>query len=108
MASSTRAAKTRIPRDKPVDGWPAAVDAFLSQPGLSAQTRRSYRLTLSALTAALDTAGAEPTPEGDRGRSAGAVGDGGAGDLEPARRHGAVVSALRRAPPAAARARRGA
>ena len=31
-----------------------------------------------------------------------------AGDLEPARRHGAVVSALRRAPPAAARARRGA
>lgn len=63
MASSTRAANARIPRDKPADGWPAAVGAFLSQPGLSAQTRRSYRLTLAVLTVALDAAGAEPTAE---------------------------------------------
>jgi hypothetical protein len=38
-----------------------AVDAFLSRPDLSAQPRRSYRLTLAALTTALDTAAAEPT-----------------------------------------------
>jgi hypothetical protein len=63
MASSRRAGNARIPRDKPADGWPAAVDAFLSQPGLAAQTRRSYRLTLAALTAALEAAGAEPSRE---------------------------------------------
>src|SRR5205823_6559698 len=39
----------------------AAVDAFLSQPGFSDQTRRSYRKTLAALVAALEAAGAEPT-----------------------------------------------
>jgi integrase/recombinase XerC/integrase/recombinase XerD len=63
MADVSRARNVRIPRDKPADGWPAAIDAFLSQPGLSEQTRRSYRLTLAALTAALDSAGAEPTGE---------------------------------------------
>ena len=63
MASSKRAANARIPRDKPADGLSAAVDAFLSQPGLSEQTRRSYRLTLAALTAALEAAGAEPSGE---------------------------------------------
>ena len=39
----------------------AAVDAFLSQPGFSEQTRRSYRKTLTALAAALEAAGAEPS-----------------------------------------------
>jgi len=34
---------------------------LLSQPALSSQTRRSYRLTLAGLTAALDAAGAEPS-----------------------------------------------
>jgi integrase len=53
----------RIPRDKPSVELKAAVDAFLSQPRLSEQTRRSYRLTLAALTAALDAAGTEPTGE---------------------------------------------
>ena len=49
------------PRDKSAEGLQGAVDAFLSRSGLSAQTRRSYRLTLAALTTALDAAGAEPT-----------------------------------------------
>jgi hypothetical protein len=52
-----------IPREKSAQELQAAVDAFLSQPGLSAQTRRSYRLTLAALAAALDAAGAEPSRE---------------------------------------------
>lgn len=55
------APNSHIPRDKPDDELVAAVAAFLSQPGLSAQTRRSYRLTLTALTTALDAAGAYPT-----------------------------------------------
>jgi hypothetical protein len=58
---SHHAPNTHIPRDKSAEGLQRAVDAFLSQSGLSAQTRRSYRLTLAALTAALDAAGAEPT-----------------------------------------------
>src|SRR5215218_9079171 len=61
MATVRSASNTRIPRDKTVADLDAAVDAFLSQPDLSAQTRRSYRLTLAALAAALDAAGAEPT-----------------------------------------------
>jgi integrase len=61
MADLRRAPNARIPRDKPDDELDAAVAALLSQPALSAQTRRSYRLTLAALAAALDAAGAEPT-----------------------------------------------
>ncbi len=61
MVDLRHAPNPRIPRDKPAADLQAAVDAFLSQPGLSAQTRRSYRLTLAALTTALDAAGAEPT-----------------------------------------------
>jgi integrase len=52
-----------IPRDKPAADLQATVDAFLSQPALTAQTLRSYRLTLAALAAALETAGAEPSRE---------------------------------------------
>src|SRR5688500_3548330 len=61
MATARHAANTRIPRDNASVGLQAAIDAFLSQPDLRPQTRRSYRLTLAALTAALDAAGAEPT-----------------------------------------------
>jgi integrase len=61
MATARSAPNTRIPRDKPDDAFQTAVAAFLSQPALSPQTRRSYRLTLAALTTALDAAGAEPT-----------------------------------------------
>jgi integrase len=61
MTDLRHAPNTRIPRDKPDADLQEAVDAFLSQPGLSPQTRRSYRLTLAALTAALDAAGAELT-----------------------------------------------
>jgi integrase/recombinase XerC/integrase/recombinase XerD len=60
MATVRSASNMRIPRDKPPDELRVAVDAFLSRPGLSPQTRRSYRLTLAALTTALDAAGAEP------------------------------------------------
>jgi integrase len=60
MATVRSASNMLIPRDKPRDQLRVAVDAFLSQPGLSPQTRRSYRLTLTALTRALDAAGAEP------------------------------------------------
>lgn len=59
MAEARRAREPRIPRDNTADSVLAAVDAFLSQPGLRPQTRRSYRLTLSALLAEL--AGAEAT-----------------------------------------------
>jgi hypothetical protein len=41
MATGERAANTHIPRDRPSDRIQTAVDAFLSQPGLSPQTRRS-------------------------------------------------------------------
>jgi hypothetical protein len=41
MVDLRHAPNMRIPRDKPAAGLQAAVDAFLSQPGLSAQTRRS-------------------------------------------------------------------
>jgi integrase len=61
MLDVGRASNARIPRDKPGADLQAAVDAFLSQPGLSVQTRRSYRLTLAASSAALDAAGADPT-----------------------------------------------
>ena len=63
MATVGSASNTLIPRDNASAGLQAAVDAFLSQPVLSEQTRRSYRLTLAALTAALDSAGAEPSRE---------------------------------------------
>jgi hypothetical protein len=49
-------AKRAHSRDKLRDDLTAAVDAFLSQPGMSLQTRRSYRLTLTALITALDAA----------------------------------------------------
>jgi integrase len=61
MVDPQQAPNARIPRDKPRDDLTAAVDAFLSQPGLSRQTRRSYRLTLAGLATALDTAGAAPS-----------------------------------------------
>ena len=61
MALARHAPNEHIPRDKRAESLQRAVDAFLSQSGLSAQTRRSYRLTLAALTSALDAAGAEPT-----------------------------------------------
>jgi hypothetical protein len=41
MATARRAPNARIPRDKPAADLEAAVDAFLSRPDLSAQTRRS-------------------------------------------------------------------
>ena len=63
MATVGSASNTLIHRDNASAGLQAAVDAFLSQPVLSEQTRRSYRLTLAALTAALDSAGAEPSRE---------------------------------------------
>jgi hypothetical protein len=46
MATARPASNARIPRDKPSLELKAAVDAFLSRPDLSPQTRRSYRLTL--------------------------------------------------------------
>jgi hypothetical protein len=55
------ARNARIPCDTPDGELAAAAVAFLAQPALSPQTRRSYRLTLAALAAALDAAGAEPT-----------------------------------------------
>jgi integrase len=61
MTDLRHAPNMHVPRDKPAADLQAAVDAFLSRPDLSAQTRRSYRLTLAALTTALDGAGAEPT-----------------------------------------------
>jgi site-specific recombinase XerD len=61
MATARHAANACIPRDNASVGLQAAIDAFLSQPDLRPQTRRSHRLTLAALTAALDAAGAKPT-----------------------------------------------
>ena len=60
MTASHAASKLPIPRDNGAERLQRAVDAFLSQPRFSAQTRHSYAKTLTALTAALHGAGAEP------------------------------------------------
>ena len=52
MATVRVASNMRVPRDNVSVGLQAAVDAFLARPDLNAQTRRSYRLTLAALTVA--------------------------------------------------------
>jgi hypothetical protein len=61
MATARSAPNPHMPRDKPGRSMQGAVDAFRSQPDFSPQTRRSYRKTLTALTAALEAAAAEPT-----------------------------------------------
>jgi integrase len=61
MADPRRAPNPHIPRDNAGRRLEAAVDIFLSQPRFSDETRRSYSKTLTALTAALEAAGAEPT-----------------------------------------------
>jgi hypothetical protein len=65
MATVRPASNTRITRDKPAADLHAAVDAFLSQPDLSAQTRRSYRLTLVALAAAHELVALGELGQGD-------------------------------------------
>jgi integrase len=50
-----------FPATKPPDASTPAVDAFLSRARFSAETRRSYRKTLTAMTTAREAAGAEPT-----------------------------------------------
>src|SRR5215218_9320845 len=55
------ASKPHIPRDNGSARLQSAVDAFLSQPRFSAQTRHSYAKTLTALTEALQAAGADPS-----------------------------------------------